>query len=201
MLKVIRMSSQQDWHIPFHEDAISLQAALDSVPPATAMLEMPLMLRLQRDPVLSFLGQLVFRAGLDQHQHDCIHVLLGRGLLAMDQAFALGFTLGSSKKGSMPEHKLHGEVGRHFYKNTALFGETESVVFKDGIKLAYLSFCAPLDRFNFKPWHNHPLRQVREAIGLEPELFQAYFAVEKHRFPHSVASQRLLPKNSQLAAN
>jgi hypothetical protein len=194
------MSLQQDWHIPFHQDSISLQAALDSVPPLSELLELPLMIRLQRDPVLSFLGQLVFRAGLDQHQHDCIHIMLGRGLMAMDQAFVLGFTLGSSKKGSMPEHKLHGEVGRHFNKNASLFNEAESVVFKDGIKLAYLSFCAPMDSFDFTPWHDTPLRQIREAIGLEPELMQAYFAVEKHRYPHVLASQRLLPNSNQAAA-
>jgi hypothetical protein len=180
---------------------MSLQAALDSVPAPAELLELPLMLRLQRDPVLSFLGQLVFKAGLDQHQHDCIHILLGRGLLAMDQAFVLGFTLGSSKKGSMPEHKLHGEVGRHFYKNASLFSESESVVFKDGIKLAYLSFCAPVDSFDFKPWHDQSIRQIREAIGLEPELMQAYFAVEKHRYPHSLASQRLLPATNRAVAN
>jgi hypothetical protein len=195
------MSLQQDWHVPFHQDSMSLQAALESVPPSSALMEMPLMLRLQRDPVLSFLGQLVFRAGLDKHQHDCIHILLGRGLLALDQAFVLGFTLGSSKKGSVPEHKLHGEVGRHFYKNASLFSESESVVFKDGIKLAYLSFSAPLDSFDFTPWHDQTLRQLREAIGLEPELIQAYFAVEKHRYPYELASQRLLPQPGQAAVN
>lgn len=175
-------------------------SALASVPPLTTKSELPLMLRLQRDPDLSFLGQLVFQAGLDQHQHDCIHILLGRGLLPMDQAFVLGFTLGSSKKGSMPESKLHAEVGRHFYKKVQLFSESESAVFKEGIKLAYLSFCAPLDNFDFRPWHNQPLRDIREAIGLEQELLQAYFAVEKHRYPHSLAAQRLLPNPAQATA-
>jgi hypothetical protein len=193
------MSSQQDWQIPFHQDALTLGAALATVPPPAVFVELPLMLRLQRDPDLSFLGQLIFKAGLDQHQHDCIHILLGRGLLPMDQAFVLGFTLGSSKKGSVPEHKLHGEVGRHFYRNVPLFSESESAVFKEGIKLAYMSFCAPLENFNFTPWHDQSLRQLREAVGLEPELMLAYYAVEKHRYPHALASQRLLPNPAQAA--
>ena len=193
------MSSQQDWHIPFHQDSLGLRAALASMPPLSSFTEVPLMLRLQRDPDLSFLGQLVFKAGLDQHQHACIHILLSRGLLPMDQAFALGFTLGSSKKGTMPEHRLHAEVGRHFYKNVPLFSESEGAVFKEGIKLAYLSFCAPLEGFDFTPWHDQALRKLREAIGLEPELMRAYFAVERHRYPHSLASQRLLPQPAQAA--
>ena len=194
------MTSRQDWHIPFHQDNMTLMSALASVPPLSDKSELPLMLRLQRDPDLSFLGQLVFHAGLDEHQHDCIHILLGRGFLPMDQAFVLGFTLGSSKKSSMPEPKLHAEVGRHFYKNVPLFSESESAVFKEGVKLAYLSFCAPLESFDFRPWHNQTLREIREAIGLEQELMLAYYAVEKHRYPHSLAAQRLLPNPTQAAA-
>ena len=195
------MTSQQDWHIPYHQDSLTLQTALLSMPAPAGSLELPLLLRLQRDPSLSFLGQLAFRAGLDRHQSDCIHVVLGRGFLPLDQAFVLGYTLGSSKKGSMPEHRLHGEVGRHFYKSTQLLSEAQAIVFKDAIKLAYLSFCAPLDSFDFTPWHDRPLRQVREAMGLETELMCAYYAVEKHRFPHELASQRLLPNPPQAAAN
>ena len=193
------MSFEQVWHIPFHQDLLRLRDALASVPPPANLSRVPLMLRLQRDPDLSFLGQLVFKAGLDQHQHDCIHILLGRGLLPMDQAFVLGFTLGSSKKGSLPEHKLRAEVGRHFNKNVPLFSEAENAVFKDGIKLSYLSFCAPLENFDLTPWHDLSLRELRQAVGLEPELVLAYYAVERHRYPHALASQRLLPNPAQAA--
>ena len=117
----------------------------------------------------------------------------------MDQAFVLGFTLGSSKKGSLPEHKLRAEVGRHFNKSAPLFSEAENAVFKDGIKLSYLSFCAPLEGFDFTPWHDQTLRELRQAVGLEPELVLAYYAVERHRYPHALASQRLLPNPAQAA--
>lgn len=191
------MSSQLNWHVPLHLESMTLEAALASVP--TETVEVPLMLRLQRDPDLSFLGQLVFREGLDQYQHNCIHILLGRGLMPMDQAFVLGFTIASSKKGSLPEHKLNAEIGRHFYRNVPLFGETESAVFKEGIKLAYMSFCAPLEEFDFRPWSDRSLRELREAIGVETDLLLAYFAVEKYRYPHSPASQRLLPDPAKVA--
>lgn len=192
------MSSQLNWHVPLHHDSLTLGDALATAAPADKV-DMPLMLRLQRDPDLSFLGQLVFRAGLDQHQHDCIHILLGRGLLPMDQAFVLGFTIASSKKGSLPEHKLNAEIGRHFYKSVPLFSETEAALFKEGIKLAYMSFCTPLEDFDFQPWHTRSLRELREAIGVETELLMAYYAVEKHRYPHSPASQRLLPNPAMVA--
>jgi len=193
------MSSQDCWHIPYHDDGLSLRLALASVPLPGPADRLPLMLRLQRDPDLSFLGQLVFRAGLDRHQHDCIHILLGRGLLPMDQAFVMGFTLASSWKGSIPEHRLNAEVGRHFFKRTCLFDETEGNIFKDGIRLGYLSFCAPLDSFDFNPWHDRRLSELRDAIGLDREVLLAYYAVERHRHPHAAASQRLLPSPDQAA--
>jgi hypothetical protein len=193
------MSSQQDWHIPFNQDALTLRDAVATAQQAETPEGLPLMLRLQRDPNLSFLGQLVFRAGMDQRQHDSIHILLGRGLLPLDQAFVLGFTIGCSKKGSVPEHKLHGEVVRHFYRNVQLFNEDEGAVFKEGIKLAYMSFCAPLENFDFTPWYDQTLRELRDAAGVEAELLLAYYAVEKHRHPHSLASQRLLPDPARVA--
>jgi len=193
------MSSLQDWHIPFHQDSLTLRDALTTVPPLKSAAELPLMLRLQRDPDLSFLGQLVFRAGLDQRQHDCIHILLGRGLLPLDQAFTLGFTIGCSKKGSVPEHKLNGEVGRHFYRNIPLFNEAEGAVFREGIKLAYMSFCAPLENFDFAPWYDQTLCELRGAVGVDTEILLAYYAVEKHRYPHAHASQRLIPDQAQVA--
>lgn len=194
------MSSQRDWHIPFQQDNLTLRAARDSVPPTMGQVELPLMLRLQRDPELSFLGQLVFKAGLDQQQHDCIHILLGRGMLPMDQAFVLGFTIGCSRKGCLPEHRLYSDVGRHFFKQVHLFDDAEAAVFKEGIKQAYLSFCAPLENFDFMPWYDQTLRQLRQAIGLDAELMLAYYAVEKYRYPQVPASQRLLHKPAQIAS-
>ncbi len=176
-----------------------MRDALSTLPPYASAAEMPLMLRLQRDPDLSFLGQLVFRAGLDQRQHDCIHILLGRGLLPMDQAFTLGFTIGCSKKGSVPEHKLNGELGRHFYRNLPFLNEAEATVFREGIKLSYMSFCAPLEDFDFVPWHDQTLCELRGAIGVDTEILLAYYAVEKYRNPHAQASQRLLPHPAQVA--
>jgi hypothetical protein len=192
------MASQHDWYIPLHQTAMSLGEALATLPPAETG-DLPLMLRLQRDPVLSFLGQLVFRVGIDRPQCYCIHILLGRGLLPLDQAFALGFTIASSKKGSLPEHRLNAEIARYFNRSETGLDENENAVFREGIKLAYMSFCAPLDDFDFEPWHGRSLAELREAVGLENELLLAYYAVERHRYPHSPESQRLLPRPAEAA--
>lgn len=193
------MSTRQSWHIPLHQGELSLREALASIPPHGKSEKVSLMLRLQHDPDLSFLGQLVFRAGMDQQQHDCIHIMLGRGFLSLDQAFVLGFTIGCSKKVSVPEHKLNGDLGRHFYRNVSFLNESEAAVFKEGVRLAYISCCSPLENFDFMPWHDQNLRDLRGAAGVETELLQAYYAVEKHRYPHATDSQRLLPNPARVS--
>jgi len=198
-LKGINMNSLQDWHVPFHQDTQTLREVLATIPGAYEQAGLPLMLRLQRDPDLSFLGQQVFKAGLDRNQNDCIHILLGRGMHGLDQAFVLGFTIGCSKKGSVPEHKLNGELGRHFFRQRPVFDEAEAAVFKEAIKLAYMSFCAPLENFNFATWLDNSLSELRLAAGLESELLLAYYAIEKYRYPFMPASQRLLPEPAQVA--
>jgi len=180
------------------QDSISLREALATVPGPGVQAALPLMLRLQVDPDLSFLGQLVFKAGIDRTQHDCIHILLGRGLESLDQAFVLGFTIGCSNKGSIPEHKLNAELGRHFMRQQrSLLDESQEAVFKEGIKLAYLSFCAPLEKFDFTAWQDNSLSELRLAVGLEAELLLAYYAIEKYHYPHVLASQRLLPDEAR----
>ena len=40
----------------------------------------------------------LFAGNVDLFTHDCIHVLLGRGLLVKDEAFVIGYTMGSTNK-------------------------------------------------------------------------------------------------------
>jgi len=72
-------------------------------------------------------------------------------------------------------------------------------VFREGIKLAYMSFCAPLETFDFTAWLDQALSELRAAVGLDTEILLAYYAIEKHRYPHIQASQRLLPEQAQAA--
>ena len=65
-------------------------------------------------------------------------------------------------------------------------------VFKDAVALAFVSDCLPLDDVDFHPLLDRPLREVREAVGLEVDLLKAYYRIEANRYPHCAASQRLL---------
>lgn len=198
-----KLSSYQDWHIPFARADITLQMALDSLSEARAegyvessddRLDSPLMVKLAEAQKLSSASLQVFSGTIDLFQHDCIQILLGRGLHDMDEAYTAGFTMGSSKKVTDSEHSLHAFIAKHIYPNVYKFTDQEIAIFKDAIKISYISNCSPLDQFKFDDWLDQAVGTIRDAVGIESELILAYYAVEKRKYPQSVASQRLLPE-------
>lgn len=195
------MAVNQQWFIPFSRDDITLQMGLDSITAIpTEEDDLPLMVQLAQTPQLQKPGSSLFIPGMNVFQHDCIHLLLGRGFLTMDEAFTIGFTMGSSKKMTSSEHSLYAFLSQYIYPEIYKFTQHELAVFKDGIKLSFISNCMPLDQFNFDDWRDEPIGKIREVVGLEPEYIEAYYAVEKRHYPHSIASQRLLPDEQKLMA-
>ena len=163
-------------------------------------LEQPLMLKCLSGLRSADTGFQLFHGDIDQQKHNCIHIVLGRGMLSMDQAFTFGFTLGCAKKGTMTEQNLNAYISRYLQPSLAGLDDDELAVFRDAVKLASISSCVALDRFNFTDWLDLPIRVLRDAIGLEHELIAAYYAVEQRRYPQSKASQRLVPTPQQVVA-
>ena len=195
------MNSHKDWHIPLARADITLQMALDSLNEIRADRQnTPLMIALADDPASRSPSLKIFRGIMDLHQHDCIHILLGRGLLDMDEVFTAGFAMGSSKKVTSLEHSLYAFIAKHIYPNIYKFTDQEMALFKDAIKLAYISNCSPLDQFKFDDWLEQPVGAIRDAVGIEAELILAYYAVEQRKYPLSIASQRLLPEKLKVVA-
>jgi len=153
----------------------------------------PLLLRLADMRAVKEAGVELFPKPLDQLQLDCIHILLGRGLHVMDEAFVLGFTVGSIKKVHDREEHWHAMLKRHVYPHIPQFAGQEIAVCRNGLRLAYISNCMALDQCDFSTWFDHSLHDIRAAIGVESELLRTCYELETRRYPACMASQRLLP--------
>jgi len=183
----------EDWHIPWHCDQLTLREGLAYLAPvAAAPQEIPLLVRLVENPRYRIPGLTLFHGAVELKQHDCIHILLGRGLLAKDEAFVIGFTMGSTGEVSTVEETLFCKIARNLYPRIYKFDEQDARIFRDAVKLGAISGCKPLDTTDFTPYLDMPLQQARTELGLEGELIEAYYRVEKRRYPDAVASQRLL---------
>lgn len=185
--------SYKDWHIPFSQDQFTLQQAYDDLQRVGAgQADIPFIVKLVENPSLTLPGLKIFHGAVELKQHDFIHIILGRGLLEMDEAFTIGFTMGSTKKVSTTEETLFTMIAKYLYPDEYKFREEAIEIFKNAVRLGSISACQPLDMVDFETYKDTPLKDIRKAIGLERNLILAYYEIEKERYPDSIASQRLL---------
>ncbi len=185
--------SYRDWHIPLARDGLSLGQAVQSLHRVGARAQaIPLWVRLVENPRYHLPGIRVFHGAVDLQQHDMIHIVLGRGLLAMDEAFTIGFTMGSTNRVSALETHLFSFIARFLYPRAYRLGSRELTVFRDALYLGHVSGCIPFDRIDFTAYATCTLRELRREIGLESDLLRAYYHIEQRRYPDSRASRRLL---------
>lgn len=185
--------SYKDWHLSILQGDLTLQQAVESMRGVRAEQEdIPLMVQLVENPKYNIPGLEIFHGAVDIVQHDYIHICLGRGMLEKDEAFTIGFTMGSTNKVGTTEELLYSLVSKYLYPKVYQFTDDDIAVFKDAIRLAYISSCHPLDEFDFTPYLDQHLDVLRAELELEVELLKAYYQIEARRYPDSIASKRLL---------
>jgi len=160
-----------DWRIPLSRSALTLREGLDSLAAVGArQQEIPLIVRLLENPKYRLPGMTLFHGAVDLEAHDRIHILLGRGLLTGDEAFTIGFTMGSTKRVRRLEEWLFGMLARHVYPVPYTFDDTAVRIFNDAVRLGGISDCRALNRINYNQYLDLPLREIRRELGLETEL-------------------------------
>lgn len=190
------MTAKHDWFLPIEEGNLTLNQALERLTATRAGKPgkySSLMARFHNNSLLRDCFVSCFNHPIDINQQDFIHIMLGRGFLVADEAFVIGFTLGCCNKVITSEQKLYTFASRNMYPQLPELDESARCILKDAIKLGYISNCTSLDNFDFTPWLDYSISKVRQVAGIDSNLLRAYYAVEKRRYPHSVASQRLLP--------
>ena len=183
----------RNWHVPRSQEALTLRQAHDDLAALGLKQEdVPLVIQLVENPRYDFPGLEIFHGATGLIAHDRIHVLLGRGLLAKDEAFVIGFTMGSTDRVSQTEEAMYGFFAKYFYPKSYRFNDEDYRVFQDAVRLGFVSDCQPLDKVDMEALLDLPLGEARRRIGLEVELLRAYYAIEKKRYPRSFESRRLL---------
>jgi hypothetical protein len=187
-------ASVRDWFIPLSRGDMTLReadASLDAVRMAPE--QVPFLVRLVENPKLDVPLLDVFHGATDLPTHDYIHLVLGRGLLAKDEAFVIGFTMGVTDNVGRGEEFLYGIFAKYLYPRQYRFTDEDLRVFKDAVRLGFISDCDPgLCKADFERFLDTPLERIRDALGIETELLRAYYAIEKRRYPASRESARLL---------
>ncbi|MFD0893084.1 hypothetical protein KBB96_16815 [Luteolibacter ambystomatis] len=156
--------------------------------------EVPFLVKIMENPAFDLPPLSMFRGRVTLEQHDCVHLLLGRGTTLYDEAFTIGFTMGSSKEMSSAATRWFATVAGRWYPKPYRFPKSARRIFTDAVHLGAVSECKPLDRVDFRPLMDFSLCEVRHRLGIEEELLQAYYNVEAMRNPKITACRRLRHK-------
>ena len=186
-------STWRDWIVPLAMDHWTLREILGSAAHmAAGQDDIPLVVQLVENPKFDIPGINLFNGAVDLFTHDCIHALLGRGMLPKDEAFVIGFTMGSTDRVTTSEERLFALAAKYLYPGPFKFSDEEIHVFKDAVRLGFVSDCRSLSAVDYKPYLDTPVGELRRTLGLERELIEAYYRIEQRRYPNDRASARLL---------
>jgi len=188
--KQIAQERSEKWHIRLGR-TITLSEAKGSMKFfALAQEDVPLIIKLTENP--KYFTSRLFTGAVDLFAHDCIHIVLGRGLLVKDEAFVIGYTMGSAKKMKRWRRNLFMWICKNLYPEGYRFGEEERFVFYNGVMAG--SRCeADLTKVDFKALLDRDLEltEIRRLLGIDGNLLRCYYCTEKRLFKDR-ESQRLI---------
>lgn len=103
---------------------------------------------------------------IDLRNHDYIHILLGRGQLAQDEAFVVGFTMGNDLKTNWLHLLLFKIFARFLYPEIYRLTPDLLKVFDLGFDYGRRLGVKQLNTFNFEAHQQQAIGVLRQQLGI-----------------------------------
>lgn len=100
--------------------------------------------------------------------HDCLHLLLGKTMTASDEAFVIGFTMGSDPEIKLWQIKLFKFFTRHLYPKNYRFLEPHWEYYERGLKYGK-TFSVQFNTIDFSLYQNCSVESLRQQFGIDIE--------------------------------
>ena len=182
------------WHIPLDScfaDTLTVKNVLQNMSEwRLEQSDVPFIIRLIENPKYKL--SWVFPGSTTLQAHDCIHIALGRGVLLKDEAFVIGFTMGSTNQMTTLRSSLFLKCAQYLYPEGYKFHSTEAKIFRDGVRLAQIMNCENLSKFNFDQHLDKTIAELRNIIKLDIPLIRSYYEYEKKHNRGCRECQRLV---------
>ena len=126
------------------------------------------------------------------HHHDCIHILLGRGLLNQDEAFVIGYTMGTAKEHINEEQvQLFRLAAKLLYKPPYRMTDNDLIAFDLAFALGNKSAYRHVYNFDFDSAMDPDIGDIRKELAIDVKALKASFREERLLLPGNTASERL----------
>ena len=178
--------SWRTWCPGLDNDHLTLRQVLATLPAAPPQ-AIPWIVRLFENPR----GWLRLHGAVDLANHDMIHVLLGRGLLGQDEAFVIGFTMGSTKAVSSLERWFFKIVVASVYPAPYRIPWRILAAYDLGLEAGRTLGARDVHRAVGAALLDRPLGDLRRHLGIDTRRLREFYARERAALPDTPASQRL----------
>jgi hypothetical protein len=165
---------------------MTLRAAYEGMPGDEAS-SMPWYIRAAENPA----SPVALPGAVDLFGHDCIHILLGRGMHAQDEAFVVGVTMGASARLTPWLQKIYMLWARCMYRQPYSFSRIDRVVFDVGVEFGRSQDVKPLHDVPWRDLLDSQLGELRKTLGIDRDRLTVIYETERVMWPDSPASQRL----------
>ena len=174
-----------EWFPGLDTDDLTVRELYSRLPGFTADQVHP-MVRLFENPE----SPIAFKGAITLERHDIIHCLVGRGLLDQDEAFILGYTMGTSKRTGAIEKWAFKKVLQHYPEPYRIIGP-ELKAYDFGVEAG--SRCGTDELYNhpLENYYDLTLAEARRRLGIDKNLLMEFYAREQKEIPRTPASLRL----------
>jgi hypothetical protein len=149
--------------------------------------EMDIMVKLIENPRSPY----AITGAISLQDHDCVHILVGRGLLRQDEAFVIGYTMGTAgDRISKDEVRLFKMISSSLYADIYRFRPSDLIAFDIGFGCGQKAR-RPVYEFDFMRHLDLTLGELRAMLGVDVKALRRAFAREQRRIPGTRASARL----------
>lgn len=178
--------SYRDWNPGLSNGSEILHDVLATLP-ANNPEDISTIVRLFENPK----SPIALKGAVNLERHDCIHIMLGRGLLPQDEAFVIGFTMGTSKDISRFEEFLFGIISTKLYPKIYRFSRKHMKSYKLGLEYGKKCKCEKIYEFPFEDYHEKTISEIRGMLGINLENLKKVYREEKKILPETKCSRRL----------
>ena len=174
------------WYPGIENDELTVNEVINSMPAAPES-KIPWIVKLFENPE----SWIRFRGAVDLEDHDVMHVLLGRGLQDQDEAFVIGFAMGTAKKVSWFQYWVFKFVLARLYPEPYRIPRFLQPAFNLGVQCGQDTGARDLYRHELKALRKLPLREARRQAQIDMSVVRSYYEQEQQRIPFTIASLRL----------
>lgn len=175
------------WNPGLDNQEKTLDDLLETLPGANPE-EIGLLVRLLENPE----SPIALTGAVSLKRHDCIHAILGRGLLPQDEAFVIGFTMGTAKEDLSPvETFLFKKIARYLYPTNYRLSDKNLVAYNLGVEAGKLCPVYKMYQYPLEEWGSKTLGMIRNELGIDVEFLKSVYERERALLQGTKASLRL----------